>query len=148
MGVKHLDINGFFTRLDWGGTSTFYAPYVYYVYPNPSPFSGKGPLSSVVVPNEVAFVLSKDSHVGLAYCWTLKHMKMLVFQDSSKPWPTSQRYILIFLCVPISPGKSRLIWSFPRNFDAWKDRIIPRWFFHLQENLVLDSDLYLLHLEV
>ncbi|XP_021771923.1 protochlorophyllide-dependent translocon component 52, chloroplastic-like [Chenopodium quinoa] len=119
MGVKHLDINGFSTKLDWGGTSRFFAPFVYYVYPNPSPYNGNGPLSSVVVADE----------------------------DSSPAEPSQRRAILIFLCVPISPGKSRLIWSFPRNFEVWMDQIIPRWVFHLKENLILDSDLYLLHLE-
>ncbi|EEF35329.1 pheophorbide A oxygenase, putative [Ricinus communis] len=37
--------------------------------------------------------------------------------------------------------KNRVIWSFPRNFGLWKNKIVSRWI------LVLDSDLYLLHLE-
>ena len=56
--------------------------------------------------------------------------------------------ILVFICIPVSPGKSRLIWSFPRNFAVWLDKIIPKWVFHLNQNLVLDSDLYLLHVQV
>ncbi|EEF28989.1 pheophorbide A oxygenase, putative [Ricinus communis] len=55
--------------------------------------------------------------------------------------------VLLFLCVPVGPGKSRLIYAFPRNFGVWIGRIMPRWVSHLVENLVLDSDLYLLHLE-
>ncbi|XP_056682463.1 protochlorophyllide-dependent translocon component 52, chloroplastic-like [Spinacia oleracea] len=58
-----------------------------------------------------------------------------------------RRFLLIFFCIPVSPGKSRLIWSFPRNFAVWVDRIVPRWIFHIDQNLILDSDLYLLHLE-
>ncbi|CAN1229901.1 Protochlorophyllide-dependent translocon component 52, chloroplastic [Linum grandiflorum] len=53
----------------------------------------------------------------------------------------------VFMCVPVSPGKSRLIWAFPRNFDHWVDKVVPRWFVHLNHNMVLDSDLNLLHVE-
>ncbi|KAK4266676.1 hypothetical protein QN277_027561 [Acacia crassicarpa] len=54
---------------------------------------------------------------------------------------------LIFICIPVSPGKSRLIWSFPRNFGRWIDKVVPRWIFHIGQNLILDSDLYLLHVQ-
>ncbi|WCJ39998.1 Pheophorbide a oxygenase chloroplastic [Euphorbia peplus] len=60
---------------------------------------------------------------------------------------TPRRGLLVFFCIPVGPGKSRLIFTFPRNFAVWFDRIIPRWVFHFSQNLVLDSDLYLLHLE-
>ncbi|XP_062171999.1 protochlorophyllide-dependent translocon component 52, chloroplastic-like [Alnus glutinosa] len=46
-----------------------------------------------------------------------------------------------------SPGSSRLIWTFPRNFGIWIDKVVPRWMFHVGQNLILDSDLYLLHIE-
>ena len=63
--------------------------------------------------------------------------------------PSAQKKMsLIFICVPVSPGKSRLIWCFPRNFGLWMDKIVPRWIFHVGQNLILDSDLYLLHVEV
>ena len=55
---------------------------------------------------------------------------------------------LIFFAVPVSPGKSRLIWAIARNFGVWIDKIVPRWIFHLGQNMILDSDLYLLHVEV
>ncbi|KAL5766963.1 hypothetical protein ACOSP7_017580 [Xanthoceras sorbifolium] len=58
-----------------------------------------------------------------------------------------RRMALIFICVPVSPGNSRLIWTFPRNFGVWIDKIVPRWMFHVGQNLILDSDLYLLHVE-
>lgn len=58
-----------------------------------------------------------------------------------------KRFLLIFICVPVSPGNSRLIWSFPRNFGVWIDQVVPRWMFHVGQNLILDSDLYLLHVE-
>ncbi|MBA0786191.1 hypothetical protein Gotri_027614, partial [Gossypium trilobum] len=59
----------------------------------------------------------------------------------------NRRLSLIFMCVPVSPGNSRLIWTFPRNFGVWIDKIVPRWIFHIGQNLILDSDLYLLHVE-
>ncbi|KAE9601179.1 putative pheophorbide a oxygenase [Lupinus albus] len=60
---------------------------------------------------------------------------------------TQRKFALIFICVPVSPGQSRLIWCFPRNFGLWIDKIVPRWIFHVGQNLILDSDLYLLHVE-
>lgn len=68
-------------------------------------------------------------------------------QEPSSNVP-QRKVLLIFYCIPVSPGKSRLIFTFPRNFGVWIDKIIPRWVFHLGQNLVLDSDLYLLHIEV
>ncbi|XP_074294153.1 protochlorophyllide-dependent translocon component 52, chloroplastic-like [Silene latifolia] len=56
-----------------------------------------------------------------------------------------ERRLLIFICIPVSPGKCRAILVFPRNFMQWIDKIIPRWAFHIVHNLVLDSDLKLLH---
>ncbi|CAN0845410.1 Protochlorophyllide-dependent translocon component 52, chloroplastic [Linum grandiflorum] len=61
--------------------------------------------------------------------------------------PSEKRELLVFFCIPVSPGKSRLILTFPRNFAVWVDRIVPRWVSHMAHNLVLDSDLCLLHLE-
>ncbi|CAN0845396.1 Protochlorophyllide-dependent translocon component 52, chloroplastic [Linum grandiflorum] len=60
---------------------------------------------------------------------------------------SEKRELLVFFCIPVSPGKSRLILTFPRNFAVWVDRIVPRWVSHMAHNLVLDSDLCLLHLE-
>jgi len=59
-----------------------------------------------------------------------------------------KKFALIFFCIPVSPRDSRLIWCFPRNFGLWIDKIVPRWIFHIGQNLIIDSDLYLLHVEV
>jgi hypothetical protein len=59
-----------------------------------------------------------------------------------------KRMAFVFICIPVSPGRSRLIWIFPRNFGLWIDKVVPRWIFHLKYNLVFDSDLYLLHMQV
>uniref|UniRef100_A0A7N2KLE2 Rieske domain-containing protein n=1 Tax=Quercus lobata TaxID=97700 RepID=A0A7N2KLE2_QUELO len=64
-----------------------------------------------------------------------------------KDTSVQQEFFLIFFCIPVSPGSSRLIWSFPRNFGHWIDKVVPRWIFHMGQNLVIDSDLYLLHIE-
>ncbi|XP_031497928.1 protochlorophyllide-dependent translocon component 52, chloroplastic isoform X2 [Nymphaea colorata] len=76
------------------------------------------------------------------------------FGSNAKPDPEvaedtsdQKNVVLIFICVPVAPGRSRLIWTFPRNFALWTDKIVPRWIFHIGQNLILDSDLYLLHLE-
>ncbi|XVF47505.1 hypothetical protein PTKIN_Ptkin03bG0114100 [Pterospermum kingtungense] len=61
--------------------------------------------------------------------------------------PADRKISFIVMCVPISLGKSRLIWTFPRNFGAWIYKIVPRWMFHIGQNLILDSDMYLLHVE-
>ncbi|KAI3798287.1 hypothetical protein L1987_33558 [Smallanthus sonchifolius] len=49
--------------------------------------------------------------------------------------------------MPVSPGNSRLIFASPRNFAVWIDRFVSRWMFHINQNLIIDSDLYLLHVE-
>ncbi|CAN1229907.1 Protochlorophyllide-dependent translocon component 52, chloroplastic [Linum grandiflorum] len=69
------------------------------------------------------------------------------FIDDGPEKKFRKRTAFIFICVPVSPGKSRLIWAFPRNYSKWIDKVVPRWFFHLNHNLVLDSDLNLLYVE-
>ncbi|XP_076956108.1 protochlorophyllide-dependent translocon component 52, chloroplastic-like [Bidens hawaiensis] len=58
-----------------------------------------------------------------------------------------RRLFFVFICIPVSPGNSRLIFIPGRNFAVWIDRIVPRWMYHINQNLVIDSDLYLLHIE-
>ncbi|KAI7746388.1 hypothetical protein M8C21_011914, partial [Ambrosia artemisiifolia] len=59
----------------------------------------------------------------------------------------ARRTLLIFICMPVSPGNSRVMMISPRNYNVWMDRLLPRWMFHIGQNLVIDSDLYLLHVE-
>ncbi|KAF5201509.1 Protochlorophyllide-dependent translocon component 52 protein, partial [Thalictrum thalictroides] len=54
-----------------------------------------------------------------------------------------QGVLVIFMCVPVSPGNSRLIELYPTKYGS----IVPRWVAHLGQNLILDSDLRLLHLQ-
>jgi hypothetical protein len=59
------------------------------------------------------------------------------------------RILLVFFCVPVTPGRSRVIWAFPRrNVSVWLHNITPRWLNHVEQNLILDSDIFLLHVEV
>lgn len=78
-----------------------------------------------------------------------KIYNLLWVQGSAlKTLQKQRRFLLIFMCIPVSPGRSRLIYVFPRNFAVWVDQVVPRWIFHVGQNLILDSDLYLLHVEV
>jgi phenylpropionate dioxygenase-like ring-hydroxylating dioxygenase large terminal subunit len=53
---------------------------------------------------------------------------------------------LVTYCIPIAPGKSRIVAQFPRNFAQRLHRWTPRWWNHINErNLVLDGDMILLH---
>jgi phenylpropionate dioxygenase-like ring-hydroxylating dioxygenase large terminal subunit len=53
---------------------------------------------------------------------------------------------LVTYCIPTTPGKSRIVAQFPRNFAYTLHRLTPRWWEHLQtRNLVLDGDMILLH---
>ncbi|MBE9048881.1 Rieske 2Fe-2S domain-containing protein [Nostocales cyanobacterium LEGE 11386] len=53
---------------------------------------------------------------------------------------------LVTYCIPVSPGKSRIVAQFPRNFAKRFHRLTPRWWTHIQtRNLVLDGDMIVLH---
>lgn len=65
-------------------------------------------------------------------------------QEGKKKTP---RILLVFFCIPVAPGKSRVIWAFPRNVGVWLHKITPRWLYHVGQNLILDSDIFLLHVE-
>jgi phenylpropionate dioxygenase-like ring-hydroxylating dioxygenase large terminal subunit len=110
--------------------------------------------------------LDKDGFVAKQEWGTSGFLPPCIFYANTDPFPDpdngsaspaegkkpsvsvpQKRMALIFICIPVSPGNSRLIWTFPRNFGVWIDRIVPRWMFHVGQNLILDSDLYLLHVE-
>ncbi|XP_047940993.1 protochlorophyllide-dependent translocon component 52, chloroplastic-like isoform X2 [Salvia hispanica] len=63
----------------------------------------------------------------------------------SFPVSPKKKSMFVFYCIPVSPGYSRLIFAYPRNFSVWMECIVPRWMSHLGQNLILDSDLNLLH---
>jgi len=58
----------------------------------------------------------------------------------------SKKLGLITYCLPISPGKSRIVAQFARNFATKFHYLTPRWWDHLENrNLILDGDMVLLH---
>jgi phenylpropionate dioxygenase-like ring-hydroxylating dioxygenase large terminal subunit len=53
---------------------------------------------------------------------------------------------LVTYCLPVSPGKSRIVAQFPRNFAQKLHALTPRWWDHIQNrNAVLDGDMVLLN---
>ncbi|YAF97388.1 MAG: Rieske 2Fe-2S domain-containing protein [Nodularia sp. CChRGM 3473] len=53
---------------------------------------------------------------------------------------------LVTYCIPVSPGKSRIVAQFSRNFAKALHRLTPRWWSHINiRNLVLDGDMIVLH---
>lgn len=64
----------------------------------------------------------------------------ITFGDQNK------QIALITYCLPVAPGKSRIVAQFSRNFATKLHYITPRWWDHLQNrNLILDGDMVLLH---
>lgn len=52
---------------------------------------------------------------------------------------------LVTYCVPVMPGKSRIIVLFPRNFAKKVGALMPRWWEHSKlRNRVIDSDMIIL----
>jgi phenylpropionate dioxygenase-like ring-hydroxylating dioxygenase large terminal subunit len=61
------------------------------------------------------------------------------FNDGSK------LFGLITYCIPVSPGKSRIVAYFTRNFGKTLHHLTPRWWDHISNrNQVLDGDMVLL----
>ncbi|MGL5793903.1 MAG: Rieske 2Fe-2S domain-containing protein [Waterburya sp.] len=55
---------------------------------------------------------------------------------------------LVTYCIPVSPGKSRLIAQFSRNFAKFFHYLTPRWFSHLKvRNQIIDGDMILLSIQ-
>ncbi|MFM6194680.1 MAG: Rieske 2Fe-2S domain-containing protein [Planktothrix sp.] len=61
-------------------------------------------------------------------------------------FPNGKKVGIVAYCIPVLPGKSRLIGFFPQNFAKTLVQIKPRWWDHIMlRNLVMDSDMMLLH---
>lgn len=152
LSIKKLDINGFLAKQEWG-SSRFLPPCIFYANTDPITDPGNGSASSAEVQK-----VKHHSNESKLYIWsrlldftetfTLILLLYWPMQAPSSSFGPKRKMALIFICVPVSPGKSRLLWVFPRNFGVWIDRVVPRWMFHIGQNLILDSDLYLLHVEV
>ncbi|WP_019504884.1 Rieske 2Fe-2S domain-containing protein [Pleurocapsa sp. PCC 7319] len=52
---------------------------------------------------------------------------------------------LVTYCIPVAPGKSKIVAQFTRNFAKRLQHLTPRWWEHIKiRNLVLDGDMILL----
>ncbi len=59
---------------------------------------------------------------------------------------TENKLGLITYCLPVSPGKSRIIGQFSRNFAKIFHYLTPRWWDHItNRNVILDGDMILLN---
>ena len=57
-----------------------------------------------------------------------------------------KRIGLVTYCLPVAPGKSRIVAQFSRNFAQKLHSLVPRWWDHIQNrNAILDGDMVLLH---
>lgn len=54
--------------------------------------------------------------------------------------------MLVFYCIPVLPGKSRILARFPRNFLRFVN--LPRWIAHLNSIVFTDGDNSFLHMQV
>ncbi|KAL5766956.1 hypothetical protein ACOSP7_017573 [Xanthoceras sorbifolium] len=118
LSVKKLDVNGFVGRQEWGSVK-FIAPCTFCMYADPEDVQGNASASSTGTDEK------------------LQRPKL----------SEQQRMVFFFFCIPVSPGNCRLIWGATKNFGSWIENIIPKWIHHIASNLVIDSDLYLLHIE-
>ncbi|MFW6358886.1 MAG: hypothetical protein ACOC0N_06700, partial [Chroococcales cyanobacterium] len=56
-----------------------------------------------------------------------------------------RKFGLVTYCLPVSPGKSRIVAQFPQNFAKTITSLIPRWWNHIKvRNSVIDGDMILL----
>ncbi|KAF8010473.1 hypothetical protein BT93_J1185 [Corymbia citriodora subsp. variegata] len=115
LSIKKLDVDGFLAKLEWG-SSKFIPPCIFYANAEHLLDLGNGTAVSD----------------GSKMVWNDIH--------GSSATVATHRMALIFICIPVSPGNSRLIWAFPRNFGVWIDQVVPQWIFHMRQNLILDSD--------
>lgn len=138
--MKRLDNEGFFARQEWG-YANFIAPCVYRASTEPLREEDKDSITSEKVNAET------NMYYGLScFRFTSLFVSLTVLFCIQGPLK-NRKLSLIFICIPVSPGRSRLIWTFPRNFGVAIDKIVPRWVFHIGQNKILDSDLHLLHVE-
>lgn len=67
------------------------------------------------------------------------------FIEYEIPFGPTKQVGLVTYCVPTTPGRSRLVAFFLRNFAHRSGRLIPRWLEHLKlRNRVIDSDMVIL----
>ncbi|KAK2637657.1 hypothetical protein Ddye_025452 [Dipteronia dyeriana] len=151
ISVNQLDINGFVGNHVWDDTK-FVAPCVFYTCTNPIVFQSNGFAFSAAtgkVKNVIFCVLELFKGLSEALFDNLLVMFPVICetQYSLENKSPEKRRMVVFFCIPVSPGNSRLIWGSAKNFGNWISNIIPQWMLHMGINLVVDSDLHLIHIE-
>lgn len=144
ISVEKLNVNGFISNQIFG-KNFFVPPCLYYGYFS-AEASPKKPSTSSTGKKDVNILYFYSNNLFLAFF--LFYVVFSFKQESPLPVSPQRKAFLIFYCIPVSPGNSRLIFATTRNFGVWIDKVVPRWIVHIGQNLVLDSDLYLLHVEV
>jgi phenylpropionate dioxygenase-like ring-hydroxylating dioxygenase large terminal subunit len=90
-------------------------------------------------PNLIEVVVEKIIKSKITFEPPCRLEYLVTFGDSGK------QAGLITYCIPVSPGKSRIVAQFSRNFAITLHRFIPRWWNHTMErNAILDGDMVLL----
>lgn len=145
INVKKQDSKGFFSKQEWG-YSNFIAPFVYRSSTDPLPEQEHEYPAPAASDKVIDF--KENLHVSGFFLFRVTCSVYLTLWFCIQAALSKRRLSLIFICIPVSPGRSRLIWTFPRNFGVFIDKIVPRWVFHIGQNTILDSDLHLLHVEV
>ncbi|KAL3681130.1 hypothetical protein R1sor_024086 [Riccia sorocarpa] len=119
--IEDSDIQGFVAKRDRGNRLVFQAPTVAlmdFFLPPPQPPKGH-PLA-------------------------LKLREWIMSRKKNKEGEPKPQLSLVLLCVPVAPGKSKMIFAFPRNVGKLSFRLTPRWFGHLIHMAVIDGDYVLL----
>uniref|UniRef100_A0A0D3FQE8 Rieske domain-containing protein n=1 Tax=Oryza barthii TaxID=65489 RepID=A0A0D3FQE8_9ORYZ len=82
--------------------------------------------------------------------WTLltspTHTRGFLADEVKKKMKKKPEVRVVLFTVPVAPGRSRFIWASRYKVGGWLDKILPRWFYHMTSNTILDSDTYL-HVE-
>ncbi|KAK1604847.1 hypothetical protein QYE76_028520 [Lolium multiflorum] len=91
---------------------------------------GGGPIRMKIEDANVDGFLSPQDNGGY-----YRYAPPCTFYGSPLPWDAQgeekrkkPHFMHVFICIPVAPGRSRVITAFPRNFGLWLDNIIPRWF--------------------
>jgi hypothetical protein len=131
MEIEHADVHGFLSKMK-GGSVRFVEPCT---------FHGK-PATKVVC------IYLLCLHLVWIIAWAISAYIPVYCFFQAADGEAAVWFMLIALIIPVAPGRSRVIWAFPRNAGVWLHKLIPRWFFHSVTNRVIDSDVCLMHVEV
>ncbi|KAL5766954.1 hypothetical protein ACOSP7_017571 [Xanthoceras sorbifolium] len=137
VSVKKLDTNGFVGRQEWGSVK-FTATCTFCMYNDPVDVQGNGSASltridKVKVTIFCMLKLINEVFEDLFDIHFLCFLLFCSFPSTDDMWAElsgATKYGVLFLL-----------------YSSWIEKIILQWLFHMKLNLLVDSDLYLLHIE-